>query len=108
MASTAEPADELPVFSYTAEHAVQTVKDTSMPMPAPRKRMRRPILSTAKAKPRLTSQHQIVRPPLMRACLVGLPEYVRFVCFQEGRRRNEEKKGFTYSVIPIVFRICAR
>src|SRR5271155_1119188 len=104
MTSTAEPADELPVFSYTAEHAVQTVKDTSMPMPAPRKRMRRPILSTAKAKPRLTSQHQIVKPPLMRDCLVGLPEHVRFVCFQEGRRDEEAKKGFTYSVIPIVFR----
>src|SRR5271168_5039681 len=92
MACTAEPADELPVFSYTAEHAVQTVKDTSMPMPAPRKRMRRPILSTAKAKPRLTSQHQIVKPPLMRDCLVGLPEYVRFVCAfrKEGVMRRQK------------------
>ena len=72
MASTAEPAAEDPVLAYTALQAVQTLKETSMPRPALRKRMRRPTLSTAKAKASGTSHAQMVRPPLIAARLLGL------------------------------------
>jgi hypothetical protein len=72
MARTADPALEFPVFSYTALQAVHTEKQTSMPTPAPRKRVRRPTRSTRKAQPRETSQHQMVRPPLMAAWLEAL------------------------------------
>lgn len=71
-ARTAEPAAELPVFAYTAEHAVQHTKEMSMPIPALRKRTRRPILSTAKAKPSDIRRHQIVSPPLIPDCSVEL------------------------------------
>ena len=72
MASTAEPAAEDPVLAYTALQAVQTLKETSMPRPALRRRMRRPTLSTAKAKVSETSHAQMVRPPLIAAWLLGL------------------------------------
>lgn len=67
MASTAEPAPESPVLAYTALQAVQMVKAINMPTPAVRKSTRRPTRSTRKAQPRDTSQHQMVRPPLMAA-----------------------------------------
>lgn len=72
MASTAEPASVLPFLAYTALQAVQTVKVTSMPRPAKRKRKRRPSLSTVKAKQRETRKAQMVRPPFIRAWFVEL------------------------------------
>jgi hypothetical protein len=65
MATTAMPEAEDSVLAYTALHAVQMEKEMSMPTPAKRNRARRPIRSTKKAATRETSQHQMVRPPLM-------------------------------------------
>lgn len=67
MAKTAEPALELPVCAYTALQAVQTLKAISMPTPALRKSVRRPMRSTRKAQPRETRKHQMVSPPLINA-----------------------------------------
>ena len=86
MASTAEPALVDSVLAYTALHAVQIVKETSMPSPANRKRTRRPTRSTRKAHSREMSQHQIVRPPLMAAWDFGLRirQLLQRVGFGEG------------------------
>jgi hypothetical protein len=65
MATTAIPAEADSVFAYTALQAVQMVKEINMPTPAKRKRTRRPTRSTKKAENRETSQHQMVRPPLI-------------------------------------------
>jgi hypothetical protein len=70
----------------------------SMPTPAKRKRKRRPIRSTKKAAKRETSQHQIVRPPLIRDWVVELfllDEQIWMFWF------------LTYSVMPIVSRMAA-
>jgi hypothetical protein len=47
--TTAIPAPLLPLISKTAEHAVQMVKETNMPIPDQVKSTRRPSRSTKKA-----------------------------------------------------------
>jgi hypothetical protein len=69
-----------------------------MPTPALRNRIRRPILSTAKAKVSDTSQAQIVRPPLMRAWFEELWDVS-----VAGLMRADFGAREAYFVMPIVF-----
>jgi hypothetical protein len=78
-------------------------KAINMPTPAMRKRVRRPTRSTRKAQPRETSQHQIVRPPLMAAWFDGL-----HVVRMQKAYRPEWVWLYTHFVIPIVVKTDAR